>query len=588
MLKYESRNLATLLSSPITRVMLPTVHFLIFVMIVITLLFVEPSPTKTMGYFSFEQLAPLTFWLLLVALTATSVLTIESHNAIALPAIIATMLAMRLPLFLMFKLPYNPDSYLYMNFIKEWALTGVIDLSVDQRVQFWPVSFLLLFAFRQIGVGELTLWSVGTLSLYSINAALIYLVLKRFLNDKVSKYALLVISIAPTLNFYYYQIMAPQLIGSTLFLLAILVLSAYQKRGEKRKLGLFIAIFALLLFTHHATALLLSLYVFVLLIQGPLASLLAKFRILTEHHTLPVDNRSTLALLGLAMVMGWATYLATVAQQFTRRFWSTIIAVLAGRTSTYNFEETCGSYSIECYAFNLSSFPVYGMRLAPLIVSASVLLALWIRQTPKELRSKSVRREKLGALTVALSFGFLMLISLLLLKGLFLEVPRLFDLVVLFSSVLSASWFISQKGSQLLCIGKASLLLGTMIVASTLGIAVQSSQFVYYEAEKEAILFVSRTYPTASLFTDERLFTFAKFFARNIDVKPIPLELSGMLPDGKITTSVVLISHHSLLYDRYRPVFGHPPLEVLQFVLSHGRIIYSDNGITSYYLAQLP
>ncbi len=559
-------------------------HFAIFIGIVVLLVSVQPSPLDTMGYFSFEKLAPFAFWMMLFALVTTSVLSIESNHSLVFPAIVVTMLAMRLPLFLMFRLPYNPDSYVYMGFIREWHAAGTIDLSVDQRAQFWPVFFVLLYAIRELGVSELVLWSLGTLVAYSINALLLYLVLRRFGNDKTAKYALLLVSLAPTLNFYYYQIMAPQLLASTIFLGALLALFAYERQPSNGRLALFIGLFALLLLSHHATSLLLTGYVFMLLLEAPLAKMLERLRIISFVSRKSTDFRRKLVPLGIGMGLGWIGYLTFIAQEFTGRFLNILIAVLTGKTSTYSSGETSGIYSIETYAFNLSSLFVYGFRLLPLVISAVILLILWVRETIGAVRSETVSLEKLRALTATLFFGSLMLVSIIVLNGLFLEVSRLFDIVVLFSSVLSATWFVSSKRLQFNPVLKGSFLLGIVIVSSTLGMAVQSSEFVYYKEEKEAVLFLSVNYPTATLYTDERLLGFAKFFGPNIDVRAIPPDLNLMLQNRTLVPIIVLMSYHSIAYNRYRPLFGHPPLEVIQFILNNGEMIYSNSGITVYHL----
>jgi len=584
-LKFNVRSPEELLHIPIVKVAIATVHFLIFVGLLITLLFVQPSPVEPLGYFSFELVAPFVFWPMLVALATTSILLVESDHPLAFPAIVITMLATRLPLLVMFRLPCHPDSYFYMSFIQEWHATGTIDLSVDQRVQFWPVSFLLLYAFRQFGVSELVLWSLGTLAIYGVNALLLYLVLRRFVNEKTTKYGLLVISLAPTFNFYYYETMGPQLLASSIFLAAVLALFAYERHPTKRRLSLFIGLFALLLFTHHLTALLLTSYVFMLLLEDPLALLLRKLRISSSVYPNSIGDRWKLLLLGAGMFLSWVGYLATIARDFALYFLSIMVAVITGKTSTYTYTSTSSKiYALGTYAFNITSLFVYGFRLLPLIVSAILLFVLWIRETQKTLSFSVLSPEKLRALAATLSFGFLMLVSIVLLRGLFLEVPRLFDLVVLFSSILSATWFISAKRSQFTHILRGSFLLAIMIISSSLGMAVHASEFVYYQQEKEAILFVQGTYPTAKLYTDERLLAFARFFAPNADVRAIPPTLSVMLPNQTFKPTLVLVSYHSIVYDQYRPVFGHPPLQVLEFVQSKGRIVYSNNGITVYYL----
>jgi len=579
-LKFCVRKREELLHIPLVKATIAAVHFLIFTVLMICLLSVQPSPVEPMGYFSFELVTPFAFWSMLVALAITSVLSIESDHHLVFPAIVVTMFAMRLPLFAMFKLPYNPDSYVYMGFIQKWHAAGTIDLSVDWRVQFWPIFFLLLYAFRQFGVGELVLWSLGTLALYGVNALLLYLVLRRFVNKKTAKYALLAISLAPTFNFYYYQIMAPQLLASSIFLAALLALFAYERRPTKKRLFLFVSLFGFLLLTHHLTALLLVGYVFMLLVENPLARLLRKFGIISLVHANSIGDGGKLIVLGAGMFLSWIGYLTTVAQDFARPFSSILVATLTRKTSTYDW----GACTVETYAFNISSMFLYGFRVLPLVVSALVLLALWIRETQKTVCSAVLPPEKLRALAATLSFGLLMLVSIILLNGLFLEVPRLFDLAVLFSSTLLATWFISPKRSQFTRIMRGSFLLAIMIISSCLGIAVQSSQFVYYPEEKEAILFASRTYPTATLYTDERLLSFARFFAPNVNVRAIPPTLSSMLSNQTFMPILVLMSYHSIEYDRYRPLFGHPPSEVLQFVLSNSRIVYSYQGVTLYYL----
>lgn len=559
-------------------------HYLIFTVLVITLVAVQPLPNEPMGYFSFEQVVSPAYWLMLGTLVLTSIFLTERRSPLALPAIVTVVLAMRLPLFLMFKLPYNPDSYTYMGIIKHWQTIGAIDLATDLRTQFWPVSFLLLFAFRQLGIHELVLWSWGVVVLYALNALLLYLVLRTFIGRKEANYALLIVSIAPTFNFYYYLIMAPQLMASSLFLIGLLVLFAYENRATKARFCALVGLFAVLLFTHHLTALLFVLYVIAVSLERPIARTLdAKLGLKVPLNF--TSNGRNLIILATIMMAAWLSYLAIVAKSFTQRFLTVLFAVISGSTTTYSLNETPDTYSIATYAFNLNTVFVYGFRLIPLALSILLLGVLWFREAGGMIHSRTLSRKELRALTSTVFFGLLILLSLALLRGLFLEVPRLFDLAMLFSAGTATYWFVSRKRAHYRNLLTGATLLAIVAVSSSLGIAVQSSQFVYYPQEQQAVIFVSTTYPNATLYTDERLITFARYFAPTLDVRAFPNQPSNMLTNQTYHHILVLISYHSISYDRYRPVFVAPLSLVLQFASTHGRIVYSDSGVSVYYIS---
>jgi hypothetical protein len=127
-------------------------------------------------------------------------------------------------------------------------------------------------------------------------------------------------------------------------------------------------------------------------------------------------------------------------------------------------------------------------------------------------------------------------------------------------------------------------MIAIIMVASTIGIAVHTSEFVYYSQEREATAFIFKTYPTAIVFTDERLLPFVKFFVPTMSVREIPIKLSDMLHNRPSLPSLVLISQHSIDYDLYRPVFATPPSKILTFVLANGYLVYSNEGINAYEL----
>ncbi len=558
-------------------------HFLLFVGLSISLFSVRPSPIEPLGYFSFELIAPLVYWPMLVALTIISVILVELDHILALPVIIVTMLAMRLPLLLMFKLPYHPDSYTYMGLIQAWRTTGEINLSLDLRSQYWPVAFLFLLALTKLGFSEIQLFTVGPIVTYCINALLIFLLLRRFLKGKTADYALLLISLAPTFNFYYYQVMSPQLIASTLFLGALVVLFAYESQTRISTLAVFACLFVLLLFTHHLTSLLLAVSPLVLVLGRILSRLSEGSRTLSLNSSR--SNLSTRKLVSLTagMLTVWIAYLVLAARDFTWRFVTILIGVLSGTPSTYSGRTVTGElYSIGLYAFNFDSVFVYGWRLLPLVVSGLLILLVAVMTIAKIVRSRKFSRGKLTVLAAIVWFAFLILVSIGLLKGLFLEVPRLFDLLILFASVLVADWFLHPHPQRLSIILRGASLLSLLIVSSTLGMAIHATEFVYYAQERDAVIFVASNYHGAHLYTDERMLYFAEFFAPNLHVTNIPLNLSTMLSNRTTMPVLILISYHSVVYDRYRPVFGHPPTEVLQFVEENGRVVYSNYGISVY------
>lgn len=538
-----------------------------------------------MGYFSFELLVPSISWLALVILAVTSVLSIESEHRLVLPVILTTMLAVRLPLFAIFKLPYAPDSYAYMAIIQTWHTTGMINLSLDPRVQYWPATFLLLYAIRQVGINELLIWSLGTLTAYFANGLLLYLVLRKLVCEKAAKYALLFVSLAPTFNFYYYQIMAPQLIASSMFLAGMLALFAYERNPSRWKLAALATLFGILLFTHHLTGLLLAAYVFIVLLERPFARFLCR---LTNMPAVPSDcacNRNTLLLVGIGMILSWIIYMGTVARSVSQEFLGTFFAIFGGKISTYIPNSSAANYTIETYAFNFSSLFVYGYRLIPLGISLLLFFGLAAKATHFNLSSLLTSTAKLRCVTAVTCIGFLILVSIVVLHGLFLEVPRLFDLMVLFSGVVVGDWFITPNRKQLNRILTASILVGIIIVSTTIGIAVQTSEFAYYSAERDAILFVTATYPNSTVYTDQRLLSFVTFFAPSIEVKLIPHSLLGMLPNQTLIPSLVMISDHSIAYSQYRPLFQQSPEVVLIFLQNYGRIVYAKDGVYLYYLA---
>ncbi len=566
------------------RAIIIAVHFLAFTAFVLSLLAVQTSPVEPMGYFSFELLVPFVFWLALVTLAVTSVLSIESEHRLVLPIILTTMIAVRLPLFAMFKLPYGPDSYAYMAIIQQWYTTGIINFSLDPRVQYWPVTFLLLYAIRQLGIDELLIWSLGTLIVYCANGVLLYLVLRRLVGGKSAKYGILLISLAPTFNFYYFQIMAPQLIASSIFLAAILVLFAYERKPSIWRLAVFVALFGILLFTHHLTALLLAGYVFIVFLERPFARLLHR---LTSVPLVPWNstwNRNMLLLVGTGMILSWISYMATVARAVSQEFFGTFIAIFAGKISTYIPNGSGARYTIATYAFNLSSLFVYRYRLIPLAISLLIFFGLALRETQLNLSSLVISPGKLRSVTAIICVGFLILVSLVALHGLFLEVPRLFDLLVVFLGVVVGDWFVTPNRKRLTRILAASTLVGIMILSTTIGIAVQTSEFVYYPAERDAVLFVSTTYPNSTIYTDQRLVTFVTFFAPSMEVKLIPQSLFGMQPNQTLYPALVLISHHSIVYNQYRSLYPQSPEQVLQFLQNYAKIVYAEDGVFVYYL----
>ncbi len=558
------------------------INLLAFVTVIMTLWLVQPSPLRPMGFFSYELLTPITFWVMLVALTVTSVFLVESESPFALLAILLALLAVRLPLFLMFKIPYGFDSYLYMNFIQGWHSTGSVSLSIDQATRAWPASFLMLYALRQAGISETVLWTAGTLVVYVVNAILLYLVFRISLNRKAARYALLVVSLAPTFNFYYSTVMSPQLVGATIFLMALLALSCYRlKTAHKtRYLFSFVGLFALLLFTHALTSLLLAVYVFILPLEGLLSRLLKKIGVSTKSNQTMISSPSKFFLLAGSMFTSVAAYLAVMANNYFRFVLTIFGLVITGRASTYQIPQA--EYTVRMYAFNTNSLFVYGLRLLPLALSTLLVLFLLIRQLLRCLRTKQVSTH---AMNVVYCAGLLTLVSFFLLKGLILEVPRLFDLTLLFVSIIVSPWFVLPRRSRSRDLFRISLLLAILTVSSTLGMAVQSSEFVYYQQEKQAVTFVAHTYPTGQLYTDARLLSFARFYASNMVVMLVPPELSGMLPNRSSTPVLLLISYHSLEYNQYRPLFVTPSEQVLDFALLHGRVVYSAEGVTVYSLS---
>jgi hypothetical protein len=95
---------------------------------------------------------------------------------------------------------------------------------------------------------------------------------------------------------------------------------------------------------------------------------------------------------------------------------------------------------------------------------------------------------------------------------------------------------------------------------------------------------VTKAYVHPILYTDERLLTFAEYFAPTLPVREIPFTLSDMLPNSTSPTVLVLISCHSVAYNSYRAVFIDSPSDVLHFVEANGTVVYSNQGIDVYNL----
>jgi hypothetical protein len=574
----SSRDLNGSNSVLISRILVSVIPIIIFCGVALSLLAVKVSPVDMLGYFSIEAVTPLIYWVLLVALVAFSVLSIESNNRTALIAIVLTMLTMRIPFILMFKLPPEPDSYIYMGIIQKWHQTGTIDLTVDLRARYWPVFFLFMYCLRVLGINELTIWSLGPMIIGVVNALLIFSILRTFVSQRAAMYALLFVSLAPTFNFYYYQVLAPQLLAATIFLVAVLVLLRYEPRRAKVTFAAFIGLFMLLLLTHHLTTLLLIAYVFFMILEAPLVGVLNRLGI-TSTEIKDSIRRRNLGILGVGMLVVWVSYLFLVAQQFTRLTLGTLAATVAGQESTYGFS----SYSISTYAFNMNSFSVYGFRLTPLLISGFLLLLMWGEGFRKAFRITHSLAKKLRSLTATFGYGALMLFSIVVLKGLFLEIPRLFDLTVLFSSATSGYCFLQKqwKSTGLL---KGIFILSILALSSTIGMAVHTAEFVYYPQERQAVSYAASNYPGVTLYTDERLLPFAAYFAPSLDVRVFPSTLASMLPNGTLERSLVLLSSHSLTYEQYRDVFGQPSSNILQFLETHGHIVYSSDGVILYLL----
>jgi hypothetical protein len=572
-----------LVQSGIYRKIVPIIPIVAFALMVVSLWDVSPEPNVALGYFSFEFLAPLTYWVLLVALGASTVLLIQIGHRTAFIGIVLTMLAMRLPLLLMFKLPNGPDSYTYMDIVQQWHASGRVDLSIDLRAQFWPVSFLILYALTQLGLGGINLWLAAQPVLYCTNLVLVFILIRRLVSRRVADYATFLVCIIPTFNFYFYEIVAPQLFGATLFLLGLIAIFAYEKRPAASRMLAFIAIFVVLLFTHHLTSLLLAGCVFALAVEDVLGKRLAK-RLATPKSPIKAFRQRHLLLLSFGMILVWFIYFFGVSQVLSHRFLGIFSGVLQGRTSTYQPEGSVGLYSIETYAFNVGSLSVYNYRLIPLGIAVSIPVGLWFVQLRKIVMSRKLDQATFRILAPTFFFAFLMTVSFTLLKGLFLEIPRLFDVIVLFSSVTIAVWFVKPKRVKSMNFAKALSLVLIVMVASTLGMAVHSSEFVYYAQERDAVLFVSKMYVNPVLYTDERLLTFAEYFAPTVPVREIPITLSDMLPNRASPTVLVLISCHSVAYNSYRAVFIDSPSDVLHFVEANGAVVYSNQGIVVYNL----
>jgi hypothetical protein len=292
-----------------------------------------------------------------------------------------------------------------------------------------------------------------------------------------------------------------------------------------------------------------------------------------------------LLIVGTGMILSWVSYMATVARPLSQEFFGTFIAIFGEKISTYIPNGPAANYTIETYAFNLNSLSLYGYRLIPLGISILLFFGLATKMTQRNLSSLAKSPAKLRSITAITCIGSLILLSLVVLHGLFLEVPRLFDLLVLFTGFVVGDWFITPNRKQLNRILTASILVGIMIVSTTIGIAVQSSEFVYYPSEKNAVLYVTATYPNSTLYTDQRLATFAAFFAPSIDVKLIPQSLLGMRPNQTISHILVLISYHSIVYNQYRPLFPQSPEQVMQFLQNYGKMVYGQDGVFVYYLS---
>jgi hypothetical protein len=597
LLSHQSTVAEPILHLPLVRDSLALAHFAILASFGISLLAINPTPLDAMGYFSYELLVPIICWFLLVGSIATSVLMIESDHALAFPAIVGVVLAARAPLFLMFKLPYNPDSYFYMNIIRYWHQSGVINLTVDVRAQYWPVSYLLLYGFREIGISELTLWSAGTLTLYAVNALLAYLLLRTYVSEKASRYALLLIAVAPTFNFYFYTIMAPQLIASTFFLGGLLALSAYERQQRKRHLLLSVGLFVVLLFTHHLTALLLAGYALILAVEKPFARLLEFAGIKSAETVSPRWHWWKPFVLGIGMMSAFVGFLATIAQGFFTRYFPIMLAVLTGRSSTYADVPAQGStqtvsgasagasaqgiYTISNYTFSFDSIYVYGFRLMPLLIGSVIFFSLWAWQLKNKSQDHSLSPEDIRSTVLTATLGVLIIFSLIVLKGLFLEVSRLWDMSVLFASAVLGSWFVRPQAKKRAHFAKVWIVLSLLVITSVVGIAVQTSEYVYYQDERQAVLFSATHCGGSVLYTDERLFPFAMYWAPGLVVRLIPPNLLTMT-EAQSQQVIVLISSHSILYDQYRSLFGHPPGEVAQFVENRGVLIFEQNGVYIY------
>jgi hypothetical protein len=247
----------------------------------------------------------------------------------------------------------------------------------------------------------------------------------------------------------------------------------------------FIAIFVVLLFTHHLTSLLLAACVFVLAVEDALAKRLTK-RLATSKSPIKAFHQRHLLLLSFGMILVWFTYFFGVSQVPSHRLLDILFAVLQGRTSTYPIlEQSVGPYSIETYAFNVGSLPVYNYRLVPLGIAVLIPAVLWFVQLKKIVISRKLDHATLRILAPTFFFAFLMIVSFTLLNGLFLEIPRLFDVIVLFSSVAIAVWFVKPRRVKSMNFAKALSLVLIVMVASTLGMAVHSSEFVYYAQERD-------------------------------------------------------------------------------------------------------
>jgi len=527
-----------------------------------------------LGYFSFENAAPSIYWVLLVVSTILCYLTVTycDNDKLILSSLAVMVLIIRAPIFFLFGLPAGFDTYAYTKVAELWRRNGIAPTD-DPRTA-WPVSYLLLYVLTFVGINPVDSAHFLPLLFYVLNTITIYAVSRVLFSSKVAALASFIIVLTPVFNLYYYSTYTAQLVASSFLLLALYSLFHYHRTRRRRYLVGFFVLVVILILSHHFSSLLLA-----WIMIAPW--FLQHVRLILEKTGIQIPTTVSLskhAKMGVGIAIVSMGYFQLMASKLLARYLTSV-----GRS------ELPSDMLLYKYPFSIQSMVVYGPRALPIQIPFTLfaaLAALWYITVRNK---RKLSWQETFNYSICVTSIALVIVSMVILQGLFIEIPRLIDSIVLFGAPLIATAIIEFQGK--LKQFKTIIVLGLILTAplTSLGVAVHDIQFTYHQEELEAILLVRESYLSATVFTDERLVHFTAYFAPELVIKILPSTIQelGVLADierQERRNVFVLISPHSIYYNSYRQTFHGSPDQLLQFLNSCGEITYERNGVALYKL----